>query len=102
MHKKDHLLLLFPFQNITKTVEQENFTLEVPKGMRKFCVKVMPHVESRINKAEWSEEQCLHVTTEHCEWPRLQSRQRVFKPSRKIQKAMLRVAGACIGPRASA
>lgn len=52
-------------KNITKTVEQEDFTLEVPKGMRKFCVKVMPHVESRINKAEWSEEQCLHVTTEH-------------------------------------
>ncbi|GAB1294147.1 Interleukin-10 receptor subunit alpha [Apodemus speciosus] len=51
-------------KNTTMTVEQESFTLTVPRGMREFCVKVMPHVETRNNKAEWSEEQCLRVTTE--------------------------------------
>lgn len=96
--QKGCLLFSFPFQNTTETVEQENFALKVPRGMRNFCVKVLPYVKTRNNKAEWSEEQCLHITLEQCEWPRL----RVFKLSWKIQKATLRVDGACPGPRASA
>ncbi|EDL25643.1 interleukin-10 receptor subunit alpha isoform 1 precursor [Mus musculus] len=51
-------------KNATKRVKQETFTLTVPIGVRKFCVKVLPRLESRINKAEWSEEQCLLITTE--------------------------------------
>nr|XP_034346853.1 interleukin-10 receptor subunit alpha isoform X2 [Arvicanthis niloticus] len=51
-------------KNTTKTVKQENFTLKVPKGMREFCVKVLPRVETRNNNAEWSEEQCLRITME--------------------------------------
>ncbi|XP_021493627.1 interleukin-10 receptor subunit alpha isoform X1 [Meriones unguiculatus] len=52
-------------KNTTKRVTQENFTLQVPRGMREFCVKVKPHVESRDNKAEWSEEQCLRLTEQY-------------------------------------
>lgn len=48
-------------------MDQENFILKVPRGMREFCVKVLPHVETRNNKAEWSEEQCLRITMEQCE-----------------------------------
>lgn len=51
-------------KNTTVTVGQESFSLTVPRGTREFCVKVMPHVETRNNKAEWSEEQCLRVPSE--------------------------------------
>lgn len=65
-------LFLFPFQNTTLTVEQESFSLKVSREMGEFCIKVKPLVETRNNRAEWSEEQCLHLA-EQCEWPRLQT-----------------------------
>ncbi|KAL1782383.1 interleukin-10 receptor subunit alpha isoform X1 [Sigmodon hispidus] len=49
-------------KNITLTVKEENFTVKVPRGMGEFCIKVKPLVESRNNKAEWTKEQCLHLT----------------------------------------
>ncbi|XP_051012291.1 interleukin-10 receptor subunit alpha [Acomys russatus] len=52
-------------KNLTKTVHQENFRLTVPRGMREFCIKVKPFVESRSNRGEWSEEQCLRLTEQY-------------------------------------
>ncbi|XP_008849178.1 interleukin-10 receptor subunit alpha [Nannospalax galili] len=48
-----------------KMVNRENFSLSFPGEVGEFCVKVMPNVESRANKAEWSEEQCLHLTKQY-------------------------------------
>ncbi|KAH0519558.1 Interleukin-10 receptor subunit alpha, partial [Microtus ochrogaster] len=52
-------------KNTTMTVEQENFSLKVPREMGEFCIKVKPLVETRSNRAEWSEEQCLHLTEQY-------------------------------------
>ncbi|XP_038180209.1 interleukin-10 receptor subunit alpha isoform X2 [Arvicola amphibius] len=52
-------------KNTTMTVEQEDFSLEVPREMGEFCIKVKPLVETRSNRAEWSEEQCLHLTEQY-------------------------------------
>lgn len=54
------------------TVNYENFTFKVPTEKGEFCFKVKPSVETRNNRAEWSEEQCLRLT-EQCEWPRPQT-----------------------------
>ncbi|CAO2635268.1 Interleukin-10 receptor subunit alpha [Lemmus lemmus] len=47
------------------TVEHENFTFKVPREMGEFCIKVKPLVETRSNRAEWSEEQCLRLTEQY-------------------------------------
>ncbi|KAL6036490.1 hypothetical protein STEG23_003878, partial [Scotinomys teguina] len=66
-HRK-YMVFIRKFQeekNTTRTVNSENFTLQVPRGMREFCVKVKPLVETRNNRAEWSKEQCLHLTEQY-------------------------------------
>ncbi|CAH6865616.1 interleukin-10 receptor subunit alpha isoform X2 [Phodopus roborovskii] len=52
-------------KNTTMTVKHENFTLKVPREMGEFCIKVYPLVETRNNRAEWSEEQCLRITEQY-------------------------------------
>ncbi|XP_005069519.1 interleukin-10 receptor subunit alpha [Mesocricetus auratus] len=52
-------------KNTTMTVKHENFTLKVPREMGEFCIKVYPLVETRNNRGEWSEEQCLRITEQY-------------------------------------
>ncbi|XP_028722261.1 interleukin-10 receptor subunit alpha isoform X2 [Peromyscus leucopus] len=52
-------------KNTTMTVNYENFTFKVPTEKGEFCFKVKPSVETRNNRAEWSEEQCLRLTEQY-------------------------------------
>lgn len=98
VHKRICLLFLFPFQNTTERVKQENFTLKVPKGMREFCVKVLPGVETRNNNAEWSEEQCLRITMEQCEWPGCSPGRECSNHPEKSRKPCLGLLVPALGP----
>ncbi|XP_036047510.1 interleukin-10 receptor subunit alpha [Onychomys torridus] len=52
-------------KNTTITVNDENFTFKVPREKGEICIKVKPSVETRNNKAEWSEERCLRLTEQY-------------------------------------